>query len=60
MQMPTRQVTTAAVMGISTDSEERLPDSARGNGISGVPPGQEVPAPHSSSLRHQALTTDHI
>ena len=37
MQMPTRHVTTAAVMGISTDSEERLPDSAEEDGVSEVP-----------------------
>lgn len=37
MQMPTRHVTTAAVMGISTDSEERLPDSAEGDGVSEAP-----------------------
>lgn len=34
--MPTRQVTTTAVMGISTDSDERRLDSARGWGLSGL------------------------
>lgn len=29
MQMPKRHVTTAAVMGISTDRKESLPDSAK-------------------------------
>lgn len=37
MQMPKRHVTTAAVMGISTDRKESLPDSAKGDGVSEAP-----------------------
>lgn len=37
MQTPTRHVTTAAVMGISTDREERLLDSAGGHRVSEAP-----------------------
>lgn len=42
MQTPTRHVTTAAVMGISTESEERLFDSAGGYGVSEAPMGHSA------------------
>lgn len=58
MQTPTRHVTTAAVMGISTDSEERLLDSAGGHRVSEAPAGPRMTQSHAPAPQGSLMETE--